>query len=209
MKDKELFFNTQQEINSSTINKLKQENEILQENLNVQIKMYNKLLVDFSAQQKLLEEKSIKMNILLDKMNSMVEELNKVSIKEIQNNDLVINDEKDYKMNQNIIANHELIKNYQQNIDRLKTDNKLLVQENEKLRKENLIIIQQLTETKGVTSHNYSFNKNELDMQNKLQSLNYKYDSKGYTTNNTIPIRNYSNQHKFHKEMCENDTTFY
>jgi hypothetical protein len=57
MKDKELFFNTQQEINSSTINKLKQENEILQENLNVQIKMYNKLLLDFSAQQKLLEEK--------------------------------------------------------------------------------------------------------------------------------------------------------
>lgn len=154
-----------------------------------QLSIYNKLLSDFSSQQIILQEKSEKITSQIEKINILVEEIDKLKLANIEfeekistlqrrneeknikylddsnenlniNNRLTINNNKSLYDNYTY-NNNSLIQNYQKDLEKLKIDNKLLIQENDKLCKDNLILTTEIEKLK--------------EGKNKNKSLSYEY----------------------------------
>lgn len=180
-----------------------------------QLSIYNKLLSDFSSQQIILQEKSEKITSQIEKINILVEEIDKLKLANIEfeekistlqrrneeknikylddsnenlniNNRLTINNNKSLYDNYTY-NNSSLIQNYQKDLEKLKIDNKLLIQENDKLCKDNLILTTEIEKLK--------------EGKNKNKSLSYEY-SEG---NNTCYKKKKSNSNlkttnEYHEE---------
>lgn len=167
-----------------------------------QLSIYNKLLSDFSSQQNILQEKSEKITCQIEKINLLVEEIDKLKLANIdfeekisilqrrneEKNIKYINDTSEnlnlYQVN-NRTSNSNLIKSYQKDLEKLKIDNKLLIQENDKLCKDNVILTTEIEKLKEEKSNTLSYEYSEGNpcYKKKKSNSNFKKTSEYHEEN--------------------------
>ena len=181
-----------------------------------QLSIYNKLLSDFSSQQNILQEKSEKITCQIEKINLLVEEIDKLKLANIDFEEKISilqrrNEEKnieyldDTSENLNIYQvnnrgssnnnkllydnymynNRNLINNYQKDLEKLKIDNKLLIQKNDKLCKDNVILTTEIEKLKEEKSNTLSYEYNEGNpcYKKKKSNSNFKKTSEYHEEN--------------------------
>lgn len=123
--------------------------------------------MDFSTQQNLLQAKSEKINNQIEQINSLAEELNKIKIQNIDMEEALSKirrkneDSFDIPIMKHCCHNNNdnsVIKSYQKDIERLKMDNKLLIQENDKLCKDNIKLQNEIKQYNNKTIYEYRKN---------------------------------------------------
>ena len=162
IKDKEnIELNHKNEMNNlkNIIENLTSSNDTLNKQINSQITLYKKLLNDFSTQQILLENKSLKLTNQIKQINKLIENIGELKLKNVQLEKEIISckklmEEKNFIYYQDRLDTTErivksnIIDKYIKEIETLKTDNKLLKQENINLCKDNVLLSKKIDELK-------------------------------------------------------------
>lgn len=152
--EQELYFQNKLEKASSEIMELRNENSLLNQKLNEQVKLYNALLANFQAQQLLIENKSMKITAQIERMNEFAEEIMRLKVFNTQMEDeitrlksLSTEREKEY-------ANPKG-GNFSR-IEKLKNENQILIEENSKLCQDN---VEMNKELKRLKERTYQYEK--------------------------------------------------